>query len=153
MQHSWTNFIYTRCQNINRKSKSARNDDDEEVSRASKKSKISPEKHNYPSLTLHNDDDDVAFERNVSLLQQEVAKAKLQFACVTSLMDRTFSRRRQWILDEIGSVKEICEQYPCLTKSTFVSMHYFYRLCMLYIFLLLGSLYFIYHSVSIAGFI
>ena len=102
LQHSWTNFIYTRCQNINRRSK--HNNDEDEESRALKKTKIAPEKHTYPSLAIHNDDD-VAFERNIGLLQQEMSKPKPQFSCVTSLMNRTFSKRRQWILDEFRSVK------------------------------------------------
>ena len=56
-------------------------------------------------------------------MQQEVAKQKPQSACVTSLMQRTFTKRRQWILDEMRSVKEICEEYPCLSKPAFVSKH------------------------------
>ena len=113
------NFKYTRCQNVNRKSKSVRNDDEDEEPRASKKSKVCPEKHTYPSVEFQ-EDDDVAFERKVSLMQQEVSKQKPQAASVTSLMQHTFTKRRQWILDEMQSVKEICEKYPCLSKPVFV---------------------------------
>ena len=121
IQHSWTNFIYTRCQNINRKSKNPQSDQDE-GSRASKKSKIAPEKHSYPSLTM-DEDDDVAFERNVSLMKHELGKQKLQSASIFSLMERTFTRRRQCMLDDCKSVKEICEKYPCLSKSIYVSYY------------------------------
>ena len=55
------------------------------------------------------------------LMKQELAKSKPQTGSMTSLMDRTFAGRRQWILDEIKEVDEICEKYPCLCKSTFVS--------------------------------
>ena len=85
-----------------------------------KKAKIDPEKHSYPSL-LFEDSDEVAFERNVSLMKQEMAKSKPQFGSVTSLMQRTFLRRRQWILDDTQKVEDICLMYPCLSKSIYVS--------------------------------
>ena len=114
------NFIYTRCQNINRKTKSARREDnsEEESIKASKKNKVDPEKHSYPSLAFEAEDE---VECNVLLMKQERAKSKPQSGSVTSLMNRTFARRRQWILDEIKGIDEICEKYPCLSKSTFVS--------------------------------
>ena len=121
-QYSWTNFIYTRCQNINRKSKSSRRDDsgEDEPLRGSKKRKVDPEKHSYPSLAFEAEDE-VAFERNVSLMKQELSKPKPQPGNVIMLMSHTFAGRRQWILDEINGVEEICEKYPCLSKAAFVS--------------------------------
>lgn len=75
-------------------------------------------------------EDEVAFKRNVMLMKQELAKSKPQTGNVTSLMGRTFSGRRQWILDEIRGVDEICEEYPCLSKSTFVSHVAFLCVCL-----------------------
>ena len=59
-------------------------------------------------------------------MKQELAKSKPQSGSVTLLIDRTFAGRRQWILDEMIGVDEICEKYPCLSKSTFVSLVAFY---------------------------
>ena len=56
-----------------------------------KKAKIDPEKRSYPSH-LFEDSDEVAFERNVSLLKQEMAKSKPQSGSVTSLAAHFFKK-------------------------------------------------------------
>ena len=117
-QHSWTNFIYIRCQNVNRKSKGAEYGD--KACTPSKKHKADPEKHAYPSLPF-DAEDDTATQRNFSLLKQELSKSKPHFDSVTSLMQRTFASRRQWILDSVESVGQITKEYPCLSKSVYVS--------------------------------
>lgn len=86
------------------------------------KSKIDPEKHLYPPMMFDNEDD-VSVERNISLLRQEVSKPKPNVDTITSLMGRTFTERRQWILDNVESVQEIVEKYPFLSKSTYVRFH------------------------------
>ena len=118
LKYSWAEFIYTRCQNVNRKSKYAVQSDDVPSS-PSKKSKIDPEKHAYPPLSL-DAEDKTSLDRNITLLQQELAKARPHFESVASLMERTFISRRQWILDNAESVGTIIEKYPFLAKSLYV---------------------------------
>ena len=121
IQHSWTNFVYTRCQNVNRKSKDAVCGDKMEVdSTPSKRSKFDPECHSYPPLTL-DAEDEMAHKRNQTLLNQELGKLKPHIGSVTSLMTRTFARRRQWILDNAKQVEDILKEYPCLSKPAYVS--------------------------------
>jgi len=97
-QHSWTNFIYTRCQNVNRKSKGTFHDD--VACTPSKKHRPDPEKHKYPSLPL-DAEDDTATERSLFLLKQELSKSKPNTDSVMSLMKHTFTYRRQQILGSI----------------------------------------------------
>ena len=86
----------------------------------SKKHKANPEKHAYPSLPF-DAEDETATERNCSFLKQEMSKQKPHFDSVISLMQRTFAPRRQWILDSVESVQQIVKEYPCLSKSVYVS--------------------------------
>lgn len=124
LQYSWTNFVYTRCQNVNRKTKDAGREEKMETdtpSTPSKRSKVDPGHHSYPSLMLNFSEDETAHSRNVSLLKQEFTKHKPHIQSITSLMTRTFARRRQWILDDVKRVDEIVLEYPCLTKPVYVS--------------------------------
>lgn len=102
---------------MNRKSKVATND---QVSTPSKKHKADPEKHAYPSLPFDTEDS-TATEHNLSLLKQELLKPKPHFDSVISLMERTFTSRRQWILGGSECVGDIIKEYPCLSKSVYVS--------------------------------
>ena len=69
----------------------------------------------FPSVRLH-------LNAMFLLMKQDIAMSKPQSGSVTSLKDRTLAGKRQWIFDEImKGVDEICEKYPCLSKSTFVS--------------------------------
>ena len=77
-------------------------------------------KHPYPSITLARDDD-VAYERHMRMLNQEMEKLKPNMDNVKELMLRTFTRRRKWILDESHLVVNICEKYPFLKKKAIVS--------------------------------
>lgn len=120
LQHSWTDFIYTRCQNVNRKTKQFVADHKNDMPKPSKKQKFDPEKHGYPPL-CQDVEDETSLKRNISLLQQELAKAKPNFDSVASLMSRTFQNRRQWILDNTENVVEIVKIYPFLSKSAYVS--------------------------------
>lgn len=86
----------------------------------SKKIKYDPEKHLYPPLSL-DDEDEVAFKRNMALLHQELSKPKPHVATVTSLMARTFPTRRQWILDHVERVEDMIRKYPFLAKCVYVS--------------------------------
>lgn len=68
---------------MNRKHKSSGASDD--VPSSSKKSKIDPERHSYPPLSL-NAEDEMSIQRNMTLLQQELSKVKPHFDSIASLM-------------------------------------------------------------------
>lgn len=101
---------------MNRKFKVATND---QVS-TPKKHKADPEKHAYPSLPFDTEDS-TATEHNLSLLKQELLKPKPHFDSVISLMERTFTSRRQWILGGSECFRYIIKEYSCLSKSVYVS--------------------------------
>lgn len=120
VQHSWTYYISTRLQNVNRKSKASGREETSEPPTPTKRCKVDPEKHSYPSLPI-NSEDETAILCNISLLKQELAKSKPNFDAVTSLMSRTFSYRRKHILDTVQRVDDIVGEYPCLSKPAYVS--------------------------------
>ena len=64
--------------------------------------------------------DDVAIQRNITLLQQELSKPKPHLESVISLMERTFTHRREWILENVESVANIVEKYPFFSKAVYV---------------------------------
>lgn len=66
-------------------------------------------------------DDDVAYDRHMKMLMQEVEKLKPNMDNVKELMLRTFVRRRKWILDESHLVVDIYKKYPFLKKKSIVS--------------------------------
>ena len=116
LQSSWREFLYTKCQNINR------NPSASPCKPPIKRLKLDDEKHPYPSV-LTNMDDDVAHERNRKLLQEEMSKPKLRHEVLQNLMARTFGKRRRWILDgEKLRTASIVEEYPLLRKPLFVSI-------------------------------
>ena len=61
-------------------------------------------------------------ERNLELLQDELAKPKQRADVLKSLMGRTFTERCKRIL-EASSVKDIIEMFPLLKKASYVSVH------------------------------
>ena len=120
LQDSWTEFIYVRCQNCNRKPMSIKSDDERPTH--SKKPKIEPLKHTYPSIEIVEfEEDEIAHDRNLTLLHKEIDKPKSKFLEISELMARTLKRRRNWILNEVRPIKEIYEKYPFLKKTKFVS--------------------------------
>ena len=115
-QDSWTQFIYTRCQNTNRKSSSSNS------APAPKKAKLgSTDRHSYASVSVP-DDDEEAYKRNVSILKQEVLKPKAQTEVVKNLVRRTFSGRRTHILEDQPSVESLVDTFPHLKKTNYVSI-------------------------------
>lgn len=114
-QYSWQQFLYTKCQNINRKPSTSSSNT------PTKRLKVEEDKHLYPSV-LTDMDDEIAHERNRKLLKEEIAKPKLRFDIAQELMRRTFGKRRRWILDgENLKTTMIVEEYPLLPKPLFVS--------------------------------
>ena len=119
-QYSWAEFIYTRCQNVNRKCKGSSHDDQSD--HQSKKAKYDPEKHFCPPIVPENEDE-VAIQRHITLLQQELSKPKPNLESVASLMQSTFIPRMQWILENVESVAKIVEKYPFFSKAVYVKVN------------------------------
>lgn len=119
MQYSWQEFIYTKCQNINRKPPGSSAAESAEP--PAKRSKLENRTlHNYPSINVELEDEE-SNKRNLSLLVAEVLESNPSTARVKELMRRTFHQRRKWILEETNTVQAICEKYPVLKMSAYVS--------------------------------
>ena len=75
--------------------------------------------HFYPPI---NADDDVSFERSLSLLKEESEKAKPQSDVLKELMRRTFPNR--WDVytsrNEPPTLLDYLRQYPLLRKAPYV---------------------------------
>ena len=115
LQHSWKYFIYTRCQNVNRKGP------------APGVPRLKREK-NFRGLTsFHtcmppNADDDVSSQRNLELLDDELRKSKPRPEVVKQLLKRTFAIRwEKFIDDENATLSDYLEKYSVLTKASYVS--------------------------------
>lgn len=116
MQYSWQEYIYVRCQNCNRVPPGSSKDD----TPAPKRSKAAAmNNHSYPSL-VGEPEDETAHARNCSLLKTELGKARPDRESVFNLMERTFIRRRQWILSNLPNVSSVIEEYPFLKKISYV---------------------------------
>ncbi len=115
MQDSWAQFLYTRCQNINRVSDSA-------PGPAPKRAKLrSTERHNYASVSIPEDDEE-ANRRNVANLKHEVLKGTSRLEAVKSLACRTFPLRRRHILEDQPRVETLIEKFPHLKKISLVKL-------------------------------
>ncbi len=95
--------------------------------------KLTHEKHHYPVEVPEHADDEESYTRNLSLLEDELAKSKPSVVALRELMTRTFTQRRILITraDPPMLVKEILVDYSPLTKSSFVSrvnVHFIYKL-------------------------
>ena len=66
-------------------------------------------------------EDSVSHDRNKMLLKQQVLKNGSR-GTIKTLIERTFTNRRQWILDNAFLLEEITSEYPHLTKSGYVSV-------------------------------
>lgn len=117
LQHSWTEFIYTRCQNCNRKPVST-GTVKKTVTLSEFKDEFSSTKHSCPSLELTEDleEDQIAHDRNLALLIKQFQKSKpSDTSIILKLMARTL------ILDNPSPVPQILEKYPFLKKTKLVS--------------------------------
>jgi hypothetical protein len=116
--------LYNRCQNVNREV-SKQESEDGGVARKSIKL-TSKNKHAYPCIP-DNADDEASFGKHLDMLTSELAKPAYRQSTnnLQELMRRTFSIRRQWILEEKddadGSVRQVITKYPLLRKATYVS--------------------------------
>ena len=109
MQWSWQQFIYTRCQNTNRKPPGSSSGGGGDAS-PRKRAKVLPPQSSY----------EVSYKQQVDLLKQEMGKTKPNGEIVLSLIAQTFPQRRKWILDA-KPVGEIIQQFPFLRKTAYVS--------------------------------
>jgi hypothetical protein len=89
-----------------------------------KRQKVDKSNHEYPS-TLVEIEDDTTHKRNYDALILEGAKPSPKVDVLMDLMKRTFGRRRLWILESERLVLRICEDYPPLKKSSYVSLFKF----------------------------
>ena len=84
--------------------------------------KLTHEKHHYPVEVPECADDEESYTRNLSLLEDELAKSKPSVVALRTLMKRTFAQRRILITraDPPMLVQDILVDYSPLTKSSFV---------------------------------
>lgn len=132
LQHSWQQYIYVKCHNINREPGGSKHDDDDTVPSSKRRIVANQNKHLYPSVDAEFDDD-TSHDRNKLQLGKELDRAKPPKDRLVELMKRTYGRRRGWILEGAVSVKEIIREYILLKRSAFVShskvlcdKHYFH---------------------------
>lgn len=85
-------------------------------------------KHAYPCIP-DNADDEASFGKHLDMLTSELAKPahRQNSSHLQELMRRTFSKRREWILEDKdegdGPVKQIITKYPLLAKAVYVSVY------------------------------
>lgn len=72
------------------------------------------------------EDEEDAYEQKISELHEEVEKDKPSKKKVSSLMKDTFTKRRQWITQDLPEVKEILEKFPPLKKARMVRTYFVY---------------------------
>lgn len=115
--HSWKTYIYNRCVNINRKRPS-------ETSTIPKRLNLSGKitHHSYPSLSIEMDDE-ASHLRNITLLKNEMLKTSNQ-TNLCELWKRTFTKRRKDILNDPKLVVDLCDEYPVLRKTSFISIEF-----------------------------
>ena len=61
------------------------------------------------------------YEQNISELHEEVGKDKPSKRKISSLIEQTFTKRRQWITQDLPSVEEVLQKFPPLKKARMVS--------------------------------
>ena len=84
MQYSWQQFIYTKCQNINRKPPGSSSTESTEP--PPKRSKLENHTlHNYPSIDAELEDEE-SNKRNLTLLLDEVREPNPSTPRVKKLM-------------------------------------------------------------------
>ena len=114
-QSSWKWFIYTRAQNVNRKT----TEDDEHPKKRSTLDSV--QKHYYPPIPPYANDE-ISDDRNMRLLKEEWGKTKQVTESIKELFIRTHAVRRSLILgSEHSSVCNILQEFPMLKRSMYVS--------------------------------
>ena len=68
------------------------------------------------------EEDDVAHARNLTILQSRLEKFKGSMVQVSKLITRTFKYRRNRILSDMHRVCEICDKYPFVKKTKFMTL-------------------------------
>ena len=131
-QSSWKWFIYTRSQNVNRKT-------DDGPPR--KKSKLeSVKKHDYPTLPPPSANDEESDDRNMRRLLEEWGKNVQVTETIKDLFVRTHYLRRALILgSEYSSASGILQEFPMLKRCMYVSLKSLVYLAPLFIISYIGE--------------
>ena len=109
-------FIYYRCQNVNRNTNRK-----SEGAKPCKRLKLNNwAAHPYSAIEA---DDKESHERNMTLLEDEMAKPKPRTDVLKTLMMRTYKNRFQELLngDEPITASDYMTKYPLLKKPLYVS--------------------------------
>ena len=131
-QSSWKWFIYTRSQNVNRKT-------DDGPPR--KKSKLeSVKKHDYPTLPPPSANDEESDDRNMRRLLEEWGRNVQVTETIKDLFVRTHYLRRALILgSEYSSASGILQEFPMLKRCMYVSLKSLVYLAPLFIISYIGE--------------
>lgn len=121
LQYFWQNYIYTKCQNINRNPGKGQDANEPRPKRARCSVEATKVHHPYPELS-ENMEDDISHERALQQINKELQNAKPNHEILKDLMTRTFRRRRSSILGDPKPVEEICLKYPLLQKPNYVNL-------------------------------
>ena len=98
----WQEYIYTKCQNINRKPPSSASSEEPPVKCSRLKGRTI---YNYPSVSTEKDEE--SYKRNLDLLATEQRESNPSTTKIKELMRRTFHQRRKWILEGANTVQSI----------------------------------------------
>ena len=124
MQGSWKIQLRRKFKNLRRPessgSKRSRDERDENEDLAESGVARQPKKAKRPTFEVTEEEEET-YEGKVLELQEEMKKSKPIKSKVASLMKDTFSKRRQWISQDLPSVEEVITKFPPLKKARTVS--------------------------------
>ena len=111
MQYSWQQFIYTKCQNSNRKPPGSSSTESTEP--PPKRPKLENRTlHNYPSIDAELEDEK-SNKRNRTWLLDEVQEPNKSTARVKELMRRTFHQLANGSLRRLTQSKQYMKSILC----------------------------------------
>jgi len=106
--------VFLVCYNLNRGAPSRANTTATHPP-VSKKKKDATEKHALKIPTC----DDIAYTRNMGVIQEELTKNKPSYEKMSDAMDQTYLNRRQTVLSSGKSVGALCSEFPLLNTQTY----------------------------------
>lgn len=112
--YSWQQFIYNKCQNINRKPPGS------SPGSSVKRPKLSTTVHRYP--TIEGGEDEASFKQNIDLMNKELMEHRPAVAKLKEYMTKTFAQRRHWIVSSAISAQQVWSKFPLLRKASHVSI-------------------------------
>ena len=124
MQGSWKIQLRRKFKNLRRPESSGRkrnrDEEDENQDPGEQGAGRQPKKAKRMRFEVMEEEDEM-YDGKVLELQEEVTKRKPKKSKVASLMKDTFTRRRQWISQDLPSVEEVITKFPPLKKARTVS--------------------------------